>query len=206
MAADLRPEPTEEEFRAWLPALKLSEVLADLGVQASVNEVLRRLSAGRTEGRTIRNDERSVIPSNWWDEVNYIKPYNAEFWHTGGVTFHQRMGHSAHDTKRAFNYFDVRFEPSGIYAIPGARQPQSQDTTLIGIGPPPSNRGRKPWPHWEAVWAEMVARAMAGEFSASSQADVERVMLEAAEQHPDAPNESTIRLRVQGIWKARKKG
>lgn len=224
MAEDelFRP-PTNDEFDHWFGAAHVFGIFPDLADSAVLDGLWSRLTTGlvvaiagtmvlKRPGATPR--ELFVIPREWWEDNEGLRNVHAFLWRHGHASM-RVSGSGSTRTSYTVELFDVRFEPNGFRAI-SQRPPKlaprvaalvealeahsSATPTPADPEKPESNRGRKPWPHWEDVWAEMVARVMRGELSASKQADFERAMLEVAEQYPKAPNESTVRLRAQRVW------
>ncbi len=215
MPDGLRDDPTPEEFEEWLPAARVLQVLSSIGRQTAVTEILRRASVGRTwgagglsykrDGKTAQM-ECAAIPSDWWAGVNYIKSELAAFWRTGGVTFHIRVDRTSYAEERVFEYFGVRFEPTSIYEIPGARQPGEEPTALP---PPVPNRrppGRRAAPHWVECKAHIEAHIERGELRASRQKDIETAMAEWLEERHLPSAEATIRRHAKPIWEAQQRG
>lgn len=133
MPNELPPDPTPEEFEEWIRPGGALLILHALGAPAAINEILRRaqvgrlLAAGDASWNTSGEDhsvERLIIPGAWWKLISGINIWHHDFWRTGGMTI-QTRDRSSYSGRLPVYFFDVRFEPIALHAIPGATPPVS---------------------------------------------------------------------------------
>lgn len=140
---DDSPEPTAEEFdRDWVMPVDLVQQLSALvnGGQTAVNEIMQRLIGGTLaafagsanylhEGEA-KNPVLVRVPANWWALADHIRVARADFWRTGTLNVDPpRMTSNARllsDGRSTILFFDVRFDPAGIAAIPVIRAARSR--------------------------------------------------------------------------------
>lgn len=117
-------------FSSWLTPGDALEILNELGSDVAAREIYRRLkvgfirAAGEASWREGSKDEYRYglrVQKEWWEGVDFITAAYSDFWKIGGLTF--KIVRSATHYTRIYEFFDIRFEPDGIYLIPGAAAP-----------------------------------------------------------------------------------
>jgi hypothetical protein len=201
------PDPTPAEFAAWLTPTTVLEVLTELGQVTAIEEVLHRAIAGLVlaagevsyKGRT---EPRVSIQKDAWRSASSSDTHGS-LWISGRVGFHMPDRESMDGVSQA-TFFDVRFEPAGIFAIPRARRPApAHSPEGAGHGVPKRHPGgRPPWPGWEDVWVEIARQLYMGDLKPTKQADIETAMLELAEQSVSGPKITAIRTLARKLWQA----
>jgi hypothetical protein len=155
MALPTQSRPTKAEFDDWLTPARVLEVLASMDRFFAIEEVLRRAcadfahAAGNvsfTDDGTQRRGECALILADWWRRADATDvQQHGRFWVTGGLTVRVADRRSLSGTS-VFEFFDVRFEPAGIYAMPGAKLPTlaiapATEPTSTQAPPEPPNKG-----------------------------------------------------------------
>lgn len=215
----------QDEIHGWL---RPSEALAALTIDWDVgaNEIARQLWNGRIRsgadltfhknGR--QQEQRGLIPKEWWGHVPNLDNSGHAFWQTGGLSFfHQHSSRSDDETR--IEAFDIRLEPVGILA------PMVQRGTAL-TGPAPvtdllgpaavaaltspsvpdsmvniRGAGRSPLPYWEEAVLMIAQRMSLGDFKPQRQAEVGRALADwiVAKGYPE-PGPTQLKKRAKMVF------
>jgi hypothetical protein len=131
--------PSAEEFRDWLPARDVSARLrATLGTTEGRAAIWDRLcvglvraAAGHEAVAQSRAEQGPVwVARNTWKAVKGIVV--EDLWQTGQLTVWLYLSGRSESTR--FNFYDVRFEPSGIdKMLPPAEKPASALNPAVAL-------------------------------------------------------------------------
>lgn len=140
----------ESDFADWYsPSATLAFLKPTISYQTAAYEIERRLIAGLCQAAarhsvyTGRQNEGEasfeIIPKEYWMDSHSIRPIDP-FWATGTVKLAlPRKYQPSYDAKWEVEYFDVRFEPSGVAAIVPAGLPPPVQTPSLDKRPPASD-------------------------------------------------------------------
>lgn len=195
---------SEDEYARWItPAEAVRALVTIYDGMAAMRAIVRRLKTGHIHAaaRTIITQERTLhfhgVPLEAFRDWNFGDA--PDFWNGPGDLILYESGDAGYDRTEVDDpqINQVRLNPDHVLAL---LPPERKAAEASEPPKEQANRGRPRWAHWDDLWAEIAAQLATGKLSASKQADVERAMLEIAEQLPDAPNESTIRIRARKLW------
>jgi hypothetical protein len=133
------------------------------------------------------------------------------FWITGDLIFSR--GSSYNSTDENISHYAVKFEPNSVRDIIKDAGPKPTPTTPtksgVAVTPDtsPKNKGgapRKEW--WDDFWIAICGRIYEGDLKPSSQADLERAMLDWASANDHDMSESSAKTAARKLFKAWKLG
>lgn len=207
-----------DEFARW-PLLSsiLGRTQARMG-HNSQTEIVSRLSSGLLKAAaedsfsTINGHKQAMpgyyrVSPNVWSYVANFEYLNLDpLWETNTVV--AKVG------TVKFEHYGVRVEPAGILKMlpelvpmtPPAPPPEK--LPVMAMGPPdaaPLPRGKQlggapPKDVWEAVWVDIAARLINGDFDPKQQKDVQVAIEEWGIANNEPISESTAKRHAKLLW------
>lgn len=194
--------PAPADFANWLtPRAALVRAGAHFGDPAMAERAIDgRLKGGRIRAATLRIHSAAlpgsgwvyVIPPNQWE---HLASDNADWWHTGDIRVCVPGG--PRDGGGTYRHFDVRFDPADITALL-AGAPRLQ----LAPPAPVSKAGRPRKDFWDDLVIATMKAIWEGDLRPTSQAEVERWMLDWAARNDHAIGETSVKTPARKILAA----
>ena len=206
-----------EDISGWLTPRRALEILGTVFESDAIanRELLERLRGGmvRTvchyttvDGQRLKPGVLNQLGSEDWDKIYS----NNEVWITGTHSGSVYRSGDAYQTAKPIRFFDVRFNPDDINAIVEPHQahqkpvPTSVVPSDMVATPNKGGAPRKEW--WDDFWIAICGQIWEGDLKPSSQADLERVMLDWASKHGHGMSETTAKVAARKLFRAWKLG
>jgi hypothetical protein len=187
--------------------------VGDRGI--AIDKLVDRLSAGiiialattaifRTARQETRRQHIAKLDPNWWKTLSGSHAH--DLWRSGDATFHSWL--RGYDEE--ITYLDIRFDPIAVRAL--LPKPKPSVSPPVAAPPPKttavaSNAGRLRKSFWDDLLIAMFEQLWDGSLPAPTcAADIERAMLEWAENNEKELGATSVKEPARKLYKAYKKG